>query len=65
VTGGNIANVAGHANQIPAQVCYSNVMGGPADGSGNVLNFDANSCYNATSAPSPNPPSNFKIITVQ
>ena len=65
VTGGNIANVAGHANQIPAQVCYSNVMGGPADGSGNVLNFDANSCYNATSAPRPNPPSNFKIITVQ
>jgi hypothetical protein len=44
VTGGNIPGVGGHAYLIPAQVCY-NSMGGPADGSGNPLTFDANACY--------------------
>jgi hypothetical protein len=45
VTGGNVANVGGHANTIPAQDCYLNVMQGPPDGTGNVLNFDASLCY--------------------
>jgi hypothetical protein len=45
VAGGNIANLAGHAYTIPAQDCYRNVMGGPVDGGGNVLNFNANTCY--------------------
>jgi hypothetical protein len=35
----------GHANANPAQDCYLNVMGGPSDGSGSVLSFDANVCY--------------------
>lgn len=34
-----------HVTSIPAQDCYLNTMGGPPDGSGPVLNFDANSCY--------------------
>jgi hypothetical protein len=45
VTGGNIANVGGHAHSIPAQDCYLNVMGGPANGTGPVLTFNASSCY--------------------
>lgn len=36
---------AAHANSIPAQDCYLNVMQGPPDGTGNVLNFDASLCY--------------------
>jgi len=39
---------AAHANSIPAQDCYLNVMHGPADGTGNVLNFDANQCYSSS-----------------
>lgn len=35
----------GHANANPAMSCYLNVMGGPPDGTGNVLPFDADSCY--------------------
>jgi hypothetical protein len=61
VTGGNIANVGGHAHMIPAQVCYSNVMNGPADGSGNVLNFDAASCYASSSVVRPQPPLNLTL----
>jgi hypothetical protein len=51
VTGGNIANVGGHANMIPAQLCY-NAMGGPADGTGNVRTFNASSCYAVSASPS-------------
>ena len=47
VTGGNIANVGGHAYKNPAQVCYESVMGGPLNGASapNPLTFDAASCY--------------------
>lgn len=38
---------AGHANSIPAQDCYLNVMHGPPDGTGNLLSFDADLCYGA------------------
>ena len=53
VSGGNIANVAGFANKIPAVMCYeatSKVNG--------VLNFNASSCYgsSAPTAPSPSLP---------
>ena len=45
VTGGNIANVGGHAYKIPAELCYEN-LGGLADGTGPLLtNFDAANCY--------------------
>ena len=39
------AAVGGFANINPAMNCYFNVMNGPADGSGSVLSFDANTCY--------------------
>jgi hypothetical protein len=35
---------AGHAGDIPAKRCYLNVMGGPLDGSGPVLAFNASNC---------------------
>jgi len=45
-TGGSLTSAwAGHANSIPAQDCYLNVMRGPPDGTGNVLSFDAALCY--------------------
>jgi len=51
-------SVGGHANDIPALDCYKSVMGGPADGSGSMLSFNANSCYGSTTgAPAPPPPS--------
>jgi hypothetical protein len=49
VTGGNIANVGGTANRIPAHECYTTIMSGPADGSGSALTFDAATCYSAAS----------------
>jgi hypothetical protein len=54
-TGGSLTSAwAAHANSIPAQDCYLNVMHGPPDGSGNVLNFDASVCY-ASNTPPPSP----------
>jgi hypothetical protein len=45
-TGGSFTSAwAGHANSIPAQDCYLDVMQGPPDGSGNALSFDARKCY--------------------
>jgi hypothetical protein len=34
----------GHTGTIPAKACYQ-AMGGPSDGSGGVLSFNADSCY--------------------
>jgi hypothetical protein len=45
-TGGSLVTaMAGHANSNPAMDCYLNTMGGPPDGSGSVLTFNANTCY--------------------
>ena len=44
VSGGNLANLGGHANRIPALDCYQS-MGGPADGTGSPLTFSAAACY--------------------
>jgi hypothetical protein len=44
--GGTYAPAAGgHAYSNPAMDCYVNVMGGPADGTGRVLKFNAQACY--------------------
>ena len=42
----------GHAYSIPAQDCFFNVMGAPADGSGSVLSFNAAACYGSGSSTS-------------
>jgi hypothetical protein len=62
VTGGNIANVAGHAYTIPAQDCFAS-MGGPADGTGAFLTFNAATCYGTASSKAPSAPTNLKIST--
>jgi len=60
-TGGTLTSAwASHAASIPAQDCYLNVMNGSPDGTGNVLNFDANLCY-ASSSTGPTPPSNLAV----
>ena len=43
VTGGQ--GPGGFAYNNPAADCYFSVMGGPVDGSGSVLDFDADNCY--------------------
>jgi hypothetical protein len=45
VTSGTLTNTGGHANRNPAMDCYLSVMGGPADGTGNLLAFNAATCY--------------------
>jgi hypothetical protein len=48
-TGGTLtASWASHVTSIPAQDCFLNVMGGPPDGSGSVLSFDASKCYTSS-----------------
>ena len=44
---------ASHVTSIPALDCYLTVMGGPPDGTGSILTFDANLCYSNTSLPAP------------
>ena len=65
VSGGNVANVGGHAYMNPAMACYTNVMGGPSNGSGSALSFNANSCYGSGStSQAPAPPTGLSA-TVQ
>lgn len=51
VTGGT--GPGGFAYLNPAANCYFNVMGGPANGTGSVLAFDANTCYAQQDPPAP------------
>jgi hypothetical protein len=62
VTGGNIANVAGHANTIPAQDCYTQLMLGPLNGVGSALLFNAATCYASGSVQLPAPPTNLNAV---
>ncbi len=62
VTGGNVAGVGGHVYTIPAQDCFFNVMGGPANGTGSVLSFNANTCYGSGTASLPAPPTGLTAI---
>lgn len=58
----------GYVNANPAMVCYLSVMGGPPDGSGSVLSFDAASCYANDPAsgdptlPAPASPTNLTVV---
>jgi hypothetical protein len=58
VTGGNIANTGGHANQIPAQLCYNSTA---KDGSGFLTAFDANACYSSSTSTAPAPPTGLTV----
>ena len=47
--GGTYAQaVGGHAYSNPAMDCYVNIMGGPTDGAGSVLKFNAALCYSSS-----------------
>jgi hypothetical protein len=63
-TGGQLGTAwAGHANANAAMTCYLNTMGGPPDGTGSMLNFDANKCYSSSSArTTPPAPSALNIV---
>jgi hypothetical protein len=60
-TGGTLKTAWGSlVNAIPAQVCYLNVMGGPPNGSGSLLSFDASQCYASSRTTGPAPPTGLK-----
>jgi hypothetical protein len=50
--GSCVVAMASHVTTIPARDCYVS-MGGPPDGSGSVLTFNANSCYQQQTAGDP------------
>ena len=54
---------AGHVNANPAMSCYLNVMGGPPDGTGRALNFNASTCYgDVVALPLPGSPTNLNAV---
>jgi hypothetical protein len=57
VTGG--PGPGGYSYMNPAQNCYTNVMGGPSNGTGSALTFNASACY--SQAP-PDPPSGLSAV---
>jgi hypothetical protein len=58
VTGGNVANVGGHAYKIPARLCYEN-----SPKVNGILTFNAATCYPTSSGPTPPAaPANLRII---
>ena len=61
-TGGTLSSSwAAHANSVPAQDCYLNVMQGLPDGTRPVLSFDANACYGGGDTTIPSVPKNLRI----
>jgi hypothetical protein len=59
VTGG--PGPGGFAYNNPAASCYANVMLGPADGTGTLLSFNANTCYGSSGA-APAPPTSLSAV---
>jgi hypothetical protein len=57
VTGGNISGWGGHANKIPARLCYENTPK-----SNNVLDFNASACYSSTAVQRPEPPTQLTVL---
>jgi hypothetical protein len=62
VTGGNIANVGGHAYLTPSANCYVNVLGGLTDGTTGILNFNASKCYGSALSSQPVPPTGLSAV---
>ena len=61
VGGGNIASLGGHANQIPAALCYSNAPIDSNYGSNNVRLFNANTCYAGGGTTTVAPPTGLQV----
>lgn len=67
-TGGTlVTGLGGHVNANPAMACYLNTMGGPPDGTGPALSFNANTCYGAgtSSGTKPSPATGVKATANQ
>jgi hypothetical protein len=62
VSGGNLSGSAGYANLNPAANCYINIMGGPSNGTGSALSFNADNCYYAAGDPPPNAPTGLNAV---
>lgn len=62
VSGGNIANVGGHAYLTPAANCYLSTLGGLTNGLTTALTFNADNCYGTSSAAPPAPPTNLTVV---
>jgi hypothetical protein len=59
VTGGNITGVSGHANKVPAQLCFES---SPKE-SNNILTFNAKRCYGQTVITTTVlPPTNLSVV---
>ena len=62
VSNGNIAGWGGHANRIPARLCYDNTSVDTAYGAGNVKRFNADACYAQSGGGGvPSPPTNLTV----
>ena len=60
--GGSLTTAwSGHANANPAMLCYLNTIGGPPDGTGSALTFNAASCY-GSDPPPPAPPTGLTAV---
>jgi hypothetical protein len=55
---------ASTVTSIPAEDCYLITMGGPPDGSGSLLSFDANTCYSGSNATTPGSPTGLAGLVV-
>lgn len=49
VANGDISNTGGHANKIPAQLCFESLADDPAFAAGTVQSFNASTCYTSAS----------------
>jgi hypothetical protein len=53
VSGGNVPNVGGHTNKIPAQLCSDSLSADPAFAAGSVKLFNADACYGSGTVQTP------------
>lgn len=62
VTGGTISGYGGHANKIPAQLCYEKTPIDTAYGAANIRLFSAATCYGSASSSGPAAPQNLAAV---
>ena len=62
VTGGTVSGYAGHANKIPARLCWENSAIDSAYGANNIRSFVPTTCYPIASGPPLPAPANLRII---
>ena len=63
VTSGSIPNVGGHADKIPAQLCYEHMSNDSAFTANTVRIFSAATCYPTGAIVAPSAPKNLRIVS--